>query len=1074
MRTRTWLSTFATCSALALSACADDVVPPLDTDGTETGATGSGSTDAPMTTAVDTTAADTTAGSTDTDPDGICGDGMVTDGEACDDANAADGDGCSATCEIEDGFGCDDAEPSVCAGVCGDGTVVDGETCDDGNEDDGDGCDAMCEVEDGFDCDDAEPTVCAGVCGDGIVVGTEECDDANTELDDGCDAACVVEPGWACGEEPSLCMTGCGDGIVAGMELCDDGNPDGGDGCSARCTIEMGWLCMDEPSLCDEDCGDGLVVGAETCDDGGLGTGDGCDDTCGTESGWYCEGEPSVCDTQCGDGLVAGAEVCDDDNLAQGDGCGPTCEVEFPFACDMAEPSGCVVNEVLDQMALGFEGGCILTVSGQVACFGNNSQGQTGNGTIDVETFLPVPVLDMAESITAGDQHHCAVRTGGEVWCWGENLDDQMGPASIPNVDEDTPLQITGLPVITQMDAGDDHNCAIDIAGAVWCWGDNDNRQLGRGGTSTTDDPNPAVVPLGPGIVATDLGLGENHSCAVLASGAVACWGDDDSGQLGDGASGTDSGTATIVPGLVDVVEVEGGRDTTCAIDGPGGVWCWGNNNVGQVGNGATVDIATPQAVPLPAPAEAISLGSNFSCALLTTDQVWCWGEGNDYQLGYGDLIHQSSPVEVLDLPAADLVDIEAGDRGVCVSTSTGERWCWGYSEEGQLGMAPLNQLDLGAPLPFSGPLSSVELATPEYRGITCGVLTDGTVECAGDGTVVSTSTTTGAAGLFTSAITSHLSTLTAIPGLVDVQGLSLGDSFACARTSANVLCWGDNSNLQLGQGGPSTIDIADPVPVVSLGFVDEIDAGDQFACARIGGSIVCWGDNDNRQTGEDTTTADQSSPVAVPLINDAVDIECGENHACALRAGGVVSCWGDDGAGQLGDDDGDTIDSATPVDVVGLPGPADELVVGQDHACARVGTDVYCWGDATRGQLGQGNTLDSDLALLVPGLGNVVEIATGFNYTCARDDMDEVMCWGYGLDGQLGNGGEELNGIPDFSSPVPFSVASGITGMALGNGHSCMQTAAGWQCLGFRSSGQLADGTSVEPSLPTPMFFGI
>ncbi|MCA9654647.1 MAG: DUF4215 domain-containing protein [Myxococcales bacterium] len=1069
MQTRTWLNPLTACTLLALTACpSDDVptVPDTDTEGTTGGDTTTGT---PMTTSLDDTAG---SESGDTGSDAVCGDGMLGGSETCDDGNTDADDGCSATCTVEDGYACDDAEPSVCGPVCGDGLIVDTEECDDANTDADDGCSDTCMVEDGFTCDDLQPSTCEPVCGDGIVAGMEECDDANTDVDDGCSDTCTVEPGWACAEEPSVCMTGCGDGIVAGMEECDDGGGDSGDGCSARCTVETGWVCMGEPSMCAEDCGDGLIVGMEECDDGDTDPGDGCSDLCGVELGWYCTGEPSDCDTECGDGLLAGTEVCDDGNLSQGDGCNPLCEVDFPYSCDMASPSSCTVTETLAAVTLGGASGCILTGAGEAACFGSNAQGQTGNLTTGQVTMLPVPVLDTVESLTAGDEHNCAVRTGGEVWCWGDNANSQMGPLSAPPNDELSPIQVTGLPVIVAVEAGVDHNCAIDVAGTVWCWGDNDNRQLGRGGTTTTDDANPGAVALPQ--PAIDLGLGENHSCAVVSNNNVWCWGDDDSGQLGDGVILPDSGDPLMVVGLPPAVEVEAGRDATCALDTMGGVWCWGNNNDGEVGDGTVNDTAVPQAVALPQPADDISLGINFSCALLTTDAVYCWGEGSDYQLGYGDIIDQLTPVEVQGLPAGDIVDLEVGARGACVMTAANERHCWGFSETGYLGLAPRNQLDLDAPLAFSGPVAEVRLSVPEYRGVLCGVLTDGTVECAGDGTLVTLSTVNGADGLFGSTIDSHLADLTPIPGLTGVLDMSFGNSFACARTSTQVLCWGDNSNLQLGQGDGSTVDIIDPTPVVTLGTVDEIDVGHQFACARTAGNIVCWGDNDGYQTGIDGVTTDQTSPVTVPTFGDAVDVECGENHACALRSSGVVSCWGDDGASQLGDNDGNINDSGIPVDVTGLPGPADQLVVGQDHGCALVGTEVYCWGDATYGQLGQGNTTDSDTALLVPGLGNIVQIATGNNYTCARDDMDTLTCWGYGDDGHLGNGGVELSGINDALSPVPFTMATGVLDMELGNSSTCVLTAAGWQCLGFRGPGQLGNGTSLTPSFPTPTYFGL
>ena len=1064
---------------LALSACGEEFAAAADTDTDGTSSTGSpdtttgagpSTTDASADAESSTGIADASSSSTTGEPS-MCGDGALQGGEACDDGNTDDADGCSSACEVEDGYACDGAEPSVCTVACGDGIIFGDEACDDGNIDADDGCSDTCTLETGFTCDDAEPSVCAADCGDGLIVGAEECDDADLENDDGCSDTCVVEQGWACDMEPSRCEAGCGDGFAVGMEECDDGGFEPDDGCSARCTVETGWLCDDaSPTVCAEDCGDGLIVGTEGCDDGGSAPDDGCSDTCSLESGYTCEGEPSVCATDCGDGLVAGLEECDDGNFGQGDGCDALCVLEFPFSC-AGEPSACTIAETLATVTLGGEGGCVLTASGTVACFGNNSESQTGDGTDEDDAYLPVAVLENATAVSSGFEHVCAIDDAGGVLCWGDNDNAQLGPMSTPPNDVATPLAMTGLPPIVAVEGGYDHNCAIDDEGVVWCWGDNDNRQLGRGGTGTADDPTPAAVSLA--LPAIDLGLGENHTCAVLDDDTVACWGDDDSGQLGDGTAGTDSGDPTVVPGLTNIVDVEAGRDATCALDVGGTVYCWGNNNDGELGDGTTVDSATPQAVPLVATADAISLGENFGCALLSNDRVYCWGEGSDFQLGYGDTIDQASPVQVIGMPAGDIVDLEAGARGVCVVFATNERDCWGFSEDGQLGIAPVNQLGLTDPLLFSGPVVGLALARPEYRGNTCGVLADGTVECAGDGSTVSSSTVTGTFGVF-NGISRHLASPTPNPGLTDVQAVALGDSSICYATSTDVQCFGENADRQLGQGGTSTTDLTSPANVVGLGAVDELEAGDSFYCVRTGGTIQCWGDNDNRQCGVDGATTDQGTPVTVPNIADAQDITLGEDHACALRAGGVVSCWGDDGAGQLGDNDGNTTDSGIPVDVTGLPAPAIAIAAGQDHTCALVGTDVYCWGDALYGQLGQGDNTDSDTALLVPDLPAIVQIASGFNYVCAIDDTADMWCWGYGLDGQLGNGGLDVTGQEEFPSPLPFEVASGITDVVCGNSHTCVQTALGWQCVGFRSAGQLADGTTVEPSVPTGMFFGI
>jgi len=216
-----------------------------------------------------------------------------------------------------------------------------GEQCDDGNANGGDGCSATCQIEQGFACGDpGNPCVTNHTCGNGIVEPTEGCDDHNTNADDGCDASCQLMPGWTCPIAGIRCVAAlCGDGIVAGFETCDDGNGAGGDGCSAGCQIEAGFKC-DTPNVACEatHCGDGMPEGLEQCDDGNNDLGDGCDP--------FCHREPQclngTCAAVCGDGVLQSGEECDDGNLHDFDGCSKTCTIETGFACSAvtdAEPS---------------------------------------------------------------------------------------------------------------------------------------------------------------------------------------------------------------------------------------------------------------------------------------------------------------------------------------------------------------------------------------------------------------------------------------------------------------------------------------------------------------------------------------------------------------------------------------------------------------------------------------------------------------------------------------------------------------------------------------------------------------
>jgi fibro-slime domain-containing protein len=180
----------------------------------------------------------------------VCGDGVVADAEACDDGNDQDGDGCAGSCLlVEQGYVCKPARlnaPQICIPFarCGDGFVAPPEQCDDANVADGDGCTANCKMENGYKCS-ASPSVCEPTdCGDGAVEGTELCEPSS---DPGCTDQCNYVPDCS-GDGP--CTSACGDGIVLN-EACDDGNALSGDGCDENCELEAGYTCSPEQMACE-------------------------------------------------------------------------------------------------------------------------------------------------------------------------------------------------------------------------------------------------------------------------------------------------------------------------------------------------------------------------------------------------------------------------------------------------------------------------------------------------------------------------------------------------------------------------------------------------------------------------------------------------------------------------------------------------------------------------------------------------------------------------------------------------------------------------------------------------------
>ncbi len=225
-----------------------------------------------------------------------CGDGIVQAGEACDDGNTAANDGCSG-CVVTEGWSCYGLQPSICEQpLCGDGVLSVGEECDDGNLNEGlasdetDGCSTSCELDEGWTCPEADEE-CIPTCGDGALNGDEECDDNNRTNDDGCNAACTLEPGFVCTEtdDGSSCEpTVCGNDVEEPGEGCDDNNAIAGDGCGPTCQNEPTVTVGPSPVV-NVTCGDGMVTSGEACDDGNVTPGDGCSATCTVEAGYRCD-----------------------------------------------------------------------------------------------------------------------------------------------------------------------------------------------------------------------------------------------------------------------------------------------------------------------------------------------------------------------------------------------------------------------------------------------------------------------------------------------------------------------------------------------------------------------------------------------------------------------------------------------------------------------------------------------------------------------------------------------------------------------------------------------------------------
>ncbi len=264
------------------------------------------------------------------------------------------------------------------------------------------------------------------------------------------------------------------------------------------------------------------------------------------------------------------------------------------------------------ELAVGDTHACAVLASGGVACWGDNAEGQLGDGTTQQRLVATAVVGLSSERVAAvrmRASHTCALLTTGGLRCWGKNADGQLGDGTTTR--RLTPVAVSGFESsgVAGITAGDAHTCALLATGGLRCWGQNVNGQLGDG--TTTQRLTPVAVSgfESSGVAALSPSAGSTHNCALLSSGAVRCWGSNSFGQLGDGTKSSRL-TATPVTGLSSTaVGVSTNALHTCAVLSTGGAMCWGHNYFGQLGSGTTTDQLAPIAVvafnffpPPPAP----------------------------------------------------------------------------------------------------------------------------------------------------------------------------------------------------------------------------------------------------------------------------------------------------------------------------------------------------------------------------------------------------------------------------------------------------------------------------------------
>jgi len=674
------------------------------------------------------------------------------------------------------------------------------------------------------------------------------------------------------------------------------------------------------------------------------------------------------------------------------------------------------VGDPIVGVAAGDDTSCSWHRSGAAYCWGK----WVGDDIDEARRRAPVAVygLDDVVDISVGEQV-CAVRRNGTVWCWGTDLFDLGGMRASPYALRFhlRPVQIPLPGSVAQVSVAFGHACAVLNSGELWCWGFNQVGQLGRGFISIGDLLSPGPVRGLTGVV--QVSVGHRATCAVDRDGRAFCWGDNETGSLGDPEVPNPLEPLLLFSG---VAEVQTSHFITCArlvtgdvvcVGGGGGtarperlphpptpfsslhdvrrVWmeplngetCFTlENGTAECGRPAfdragELTLHAPQVIP---DAVQAPVAHRHQCALRSSGEVACWGDNYDGQVGDGSPpFFTATGVRVEGI--TDAVEVAGSSDGTCARRADGEVLCWGY-------FFPTSTIDRR---PTSQPLLHGAERLAAIADNTCAIV-DGSLTCIEPGSVPAD-----------------------LGPVVQADSDTFGPS-CVVRATGVITCWGPGRNGALGNG--SETDSTIPVDVLGIDDGREVSvAGSRVCASRASGHVSCWGSYALWGTAPDESRS-SSRPVEVPGLTGAVQVSVGYSNTCARTMGGGVWCWGDNSYGELGDG---TMKSRAGLLSVALPDAARDIAVGSGHVCAVTNAgEVLCWGQRSilpTPHFGEEPYL-SPMPTRIMGAADAVQVIVGTAHACARTAGGEVYCWGDNRYGQLGDGRD-----PEQSEPVVVEI---------------------------------------------------
>ena len=556
------------------------------------------------------------------------------------------------------------------------------------------------------------------------------------------------------------------------------------------------------------------------------------------------------------------------------------------------------------KIAVGHRHACALAANGKIYCWGDNADGQRGDGAVNIAWAKPTDPVTMPAGVSrftdvvSRDNVNCALGDDSKAYCWGRGANWRQVEGANTN-SRSQPYGITMPAGITFSAIGGTYTsmCALGSDRNVYCWGTSVNKQFGsnaaanggpllsftgpvaklRSGTGMIcaikdnnetwcwgDDgytsggisPTKLTMPAGVSYF-KDIAMGSGHQCAIADTGTVYCKGKNPNGELGNGTNNESNGT-WVQPdfrgfGITDISQIAGydGNYLVIGTIKPCGLLCWGKDTVGQSSGNAPDGNPTHT---ISGNFTAVDVGTTITCALNTSGARQCWGQWSDYYSWGAPPASETGPYIDLSLAKGQAVCMRNPNQSVhCLQDPHAN---FGYNE---------------APDMVTGPF--IQVSEGYVHG--CGLQTNGDVQCWGlNSENEAPATRTG-----------------------PYTKIDAGYYHTCGlKPNGDVDCWGRNWDGQ--------------APGITTGPFVAVSAGHWHTCAlRTNGNVKCWGKNDN---GEAPTS---------DVIGPFTEVGAAYDHTCAVRTNGNVKCWGNNADGQAPTTD--------------LTGPVYNLAAGQGHNCA-------------------------------------------------------------------------------------------------------------------------------------------